>query len=116
MKKKAKAPTFHEQMTRSIAELQAIMARGESPTRGGQLTVRRVHVKEPGQYNAGRIRTIRESLNVSQVVFAQLLGVSPVLVRSWERGARAPAPIARRLIDQVCDNPSRFVSLVQLES
>lgn len=50
-------------------------------------------------------------LNVSQPVFAQLLGISAVLVRWWERGARSPAPIARRLLDQV--DPKRFLSLVR---
>lgn len=114
MTKKTRMPTFRAQMAASMAELQGIMAHGESPTRGGQLTVRRIHVKEPGRYDAEKIKTVRETLNVSQAVFAQLMGVSLVLVRSWERGARLPAPIARRLMDQVCDNPSRFVSLVQI--
>jgi putative transcriptional regulator len=112
MKKNSKVSTFRDQMARSMAELQGIMKRGESPTGNGRLTVRRVEVTEPGTYDAMAVKETREELNVSQSVFAQLLGVSPVLVRSWERGVRTPAPVARRLLDQVREEPSRFLSLV----
>jgi hypothetical protein len=55
-------------------------------------------------------------LNVSQAVFARLIGVSDVLVRSWERGARQPAPIARRLLDQIQAYPAQFAPLVHSPS
>ena len=113
VKQRAKKLTFREQMAQSMAELQTIVARGEPPTGGGRLTVRSMQVTEPRQYDAQAIRITRRRLNVSQPIFAQLLGVSPVLVRSWERGARIPAPIARRLLDQVRDDPARFLSLVR---
>jgi len=104
---------FRRQMAQSMAELQGLMERGESPSGNGRLTVRRIRVSDPGEYDAKAIRTARVRLNVSQPVFAQLLGVSAVLVRSWERGIRTPAPVARRLLDQVQDDPSRFLSLVR---
>lgn len=115
MKAKTKATTlsFREQMAHSMAELQGMVDRGESPSGNGRLTVHRIRVSEPGEYDAKAIRTARERLNVSQPVFAQLLGVSAVLVRSWERGVRSPAPVARRLLDQVQDDPKRFLSLVR---
>lgn len=113
VKQTVKTQTFREQMARSMAELQTIVARGESPTGDGRLTVRSIQVTEPRQYDAEAIRMTRHRLNVSQPIFAQLLGVSPVLVRSWERGARIPAPIARRLLDQVRDDPARFLCLVR---
>jgi putative transcriptional regulator len=112
-KKPAKSPSFREQMAHSMAELQGMIDRGESPSGNGRLTVRRIHVSEPGEYDAKAVRTARARLNVSQPVFAQLLGISAVLVRSWERGARSPAPIARRLLDQVQDDPKHFLSLVR---
>ena len=112
-KKNAKGMSFKDQMASSMAELQGMMERGASPSGNGRLTVRRIQVCEPGAYDARAIRAARERLNVSQPVFAQLLGVSSVLVRSWERGVRSPAPIARRLLDQVQDDPRHFLSLVR---
>lgn len=114
MKKTQKGTSFRGQMAQSMAELQAIMKRGESPTGNGRLTVRRIEVAEPGLYDAKAVKEVREELNVSQAVFARLLGVSPVLVRSWERGARSPAPIARRLLDRVSENPAPFLSLLRV--
>ena len=112
MKQQARIPSFREQLASSMADLQAIMASGESPTGNGRLTVRNVAVADPGHYDAQAVKAARSRLNVSQGIFAQILGVSPILVRSWERGVRTPAPIARRLLDQVADSPSRFLSLV----
>lgn len=112
MKKIRTRNGFRAQVAQGIAELQGIMARGESPTANGRLTVRHIGVAAPSEYDAKAIKATRARLNVSQGVFAELIGVSPVLVRSWERGVRTPAPVARRLLDQVCENPSRFLSLL----
>ena len=67
---------------------------------------------EPSLYDGKRIKQIRDKLNVSQSVFAKVVSVSDVLVRSWERGAREPALIARRLLDQINAHPDQFVNLV----
>ena len=112
-KRDAKTLSFREQLADSMAELQGMIERGESPSGNGRLTVRRIRVSEPGQYDAKAIRAARARLNVSQPVFAQMLGISAVLVRSWESGARSPAPIARRLLDHVQDDPKHFLSLVR---
>ena len=42
------------------------------------------------------VRALREGLNVSQMVFARMVGASAGLVRAWEQGARVPSPMARR--------------------
>jgi len=52
-------------------------------------------------------------VGVSQSVFAKMLGVSAALVRSWECGQRKPAPIARRLLDQVRANPSAWRKIIE---
>jgi putative transcriptional regulator len=113
MKKQTRIAPFREQMAQSMAELRDIMNSGLSPTANGRLTVRTIEVAQPSAYDAKSVRRIRDGLNVSQAVFAQLLGVSDVLVRSWERGARAPAPVARRLLDQVREHPEQFSKLVR---
>lgn len=110
---RATSSPFRQQMKRSMAELQSIIERRESPSGGGRFTIRTIAVAEPSAHDAASVRVIRESLNVSQGVFAQLLGVSAALVRAWELGTRVPAPIARRLLDQVRENPSSFAMLVR---
>ncbi|HZK82348.1 MAG TPA: helix-turn-helix domain-containing protein [Humisphaera sp.] len=112
MKKTNRINTFGEQMAQSMSELRSIMSAGASPTANGRLTARTIQVAAPSAYDAKRVKKVREGLNVSQSVFAQLLGVSDVLVRSWERGARSPAPVARRLLDQVREYPEQFSKLV----
>jgi len=112
MNKSPRSAAFGEQMAQAMAELRAIISSGQSPTRDGRLTIRTIEVAEPYAYDAHKIKKVRAALNVSQGVFARLVGVSDVLVRSWERGARQPAPIARRLLDQIRAYPAQFVRLV----
>ncbi|MDB5289461.1 MAG: putative transcriptional regulator [Phycisphaerales bacterium] len=65
-------------------------------------TVRTVELPEPpAEYDPSGIRKTRDLLGVSQAIFSHLLGVSPILVRSWESGARVPALWARRLLDEI---------------
>jgi putative transcriptional regulator len=99
-------------MAQSMAELRSIILRGQSPTANGRLTARTIEVAEPSACSARKIKQIRNLLNVSQSVFARIVGVSDVLVRSWERGARQPSPIARRLLDQIHRYPGQFMPLV----
>lgn len=113
MKRRPSSFGFREQLRRSMDDLRSIMARGQSPGGSGRFTVRTVEIVEPGVYDAAAIRRLRRSLQLSQALFAQLLGVSVALVRAWELGARSPAPIARRLLDQVRSDPRSFVALVR---
>lgn len=111
-KKDYKIASFRSQMAQSMAELESIMNAGQSLSGDGRFTVRTIRVQEPGKYSPERIRSFRIQLGVSQAIFAQLLGVSQVLVRSWERGARTPAASACRLMDIARDNPRALSSLI----
>jgi DNA-binding transcriptional regulator YiaG len=72
-------------------------------------TVRNVRViPEPSPYPPMRVRAVRELIGASQEVFAQLLAVSPMTVRSWEQGLRQPSPIARRFLDEIEMAPGHF--------
>ena len=57
--------------------------------------------KPPATYKAKEIKKIRESKKYSQVVFAQILNVSPKTVQSWEAGKRHPTSSALRLIELI---------------
>jgi len=78
----------------------------------GQVTVREVEVTEPQQYTSAAVRALREAMQVSQGVFALLVGVSPETVENWEQGIIAPRPIARRLLDMIAANPSGYRAML----
>lgn len=72
-------------------------------------TVRTVRViPKPSPYTPARVRAVREFIGASQEVFAQLLAVSPMTIRSWEQGLRQPSPIARRFLDEIRMSPGHF--------
>ena len=54
------------------------------------------------------IRRIRESLSMSQAVFAAFLGVDAGTVRSWEQGLRTPSGMARRFLQEVEAEPKHW--------
>lgn len=73
-----------------------------------KVTARGVDVIAPPEYSDRDIRRIREGLGLSQAVFAQLIGASASTVRAWERGAREPSEMARRLIALAERDPRAF--------
>lgn len=48
-----------------------------------------------------QIKNVRESLNLTQVEFADRLGVSQATVSLWETGARRPTGSALKMIEVV---------------
>lgn len=81
-------------------------ALAEPPRR---LTAQTSRVAEPGAYAPAELRALRESLGVSQSVFAGLVGVSKSLVEHWEAGIRIPSAMARRLLDAIAADPRGFL-------
>lgn len=67
-----------------------------------------LEVASPADYDATDIQKLRSELGVSQSVFAELIGVSKVLIESWEQGVRTPSSLARRLLEIVSDDPAAF--------
>lgn len=73
-----------------------------------KVTVRRVDVSPPPDYRGDDVQRVREALGLSQAVFASLLGASASTVRAWERGARRPSDMARRLLELADRQPEVF--------
>jgi putative transcriptional regulator len=72
-------------------------------------TVRTVELDlDPRPYRAEDVRRVRDSLNLSQALFARFLGVDVKTVRSWEQGLRPPSPIARRFMDEIARSPDHW--------
>jgi DNA-binding transcriptional regulator YiaG len=111
MKKRVKRNAAQE-IIADLKEMHATLKSGTALQR--KYTVRTVHtVPDPATYDAAAVRSTRALVGVSQPVFARMLGVSPALVRSWECGQRKPAPIARRLLDQIRAAPSSWRAMVE---
>ncbi len=73
---------------------------------------------EPKSLSPEAVKATRQMLQVSQVLFAKFLGVSPQTVRSWEQGKSEPSDIASRFMDEIQRNPQyyrqRFVDAIRL--
>ena len=73
-----------------------------------------------GQLKSGRIGRVinvpdvaqtRKKTGLSQVRFAQLLGVSVRTLQDWEQGRRAPSGAARTLIAIAAKNPQALIEV-----
>ncbi len=111
MKNGRHPPRVADEIMAGMRELERMMDEGKAPE--DLFTVKTVIVPDPTPYHARKIRALRESLGVSQAVFASLLGVSTILVKSWERNAREPSMLARRLLDTIKADPSRWLTTVR---
>jgi len=73
----------------------------------GKIELRSNHVvaKPPRVFTAAEIREIRNSLNMSQGFFAEVIGVSKKTVESWEYGRGKPSGAAARILTIVHTDP-----------
>jgi len=59
---------------------------------------------------AGSIKKVRRSLNVTQEVFSRMIGVSVGTLQNWEQGRREPEGPARALLTVAAKNPQAVLS------
>ena len=75
----------------SLTELAEALETGRPGADLERFTARTVEAPlAPESYDTARVRATRDRFGASQSLFAQLLGVSVVLVSSREQGLRAP--------------------------
>jgi putative transcriptional regulator len=103
-------PRVADEIMAGMRELERMLDEGKTPEE--MFTVRTIVVPDPSVYRPRQVRDLRSALGVSQAVFASLLGVSVVLVKSWERGSREPSTMARRLLDTIKADPPRWLANV----
>ena len=60
-----------------------------------------IYVKPIQKYKADSIRSIRNSLGMTQLVFANFMGVSKKTVEAWESGKNTPNGSASRILSMV---------------
>lgn len=78
-----------------------------------EVAARRAQAEPPPWYAGFQIRDIRQTLSVSQQVFAQMLNVSASTVRAWEQGKREPEGPARRLLQIAESHPEVLMAAVR---
>ena len=57
-------------------------------------------------FEATEIRSIRNELGMTQVLFAGFMGVSPKTVEAWEAGRNMPNGPARRILSMLKADPA----------
>lgn len=103
--------TVAERALAGLSQLKDALERDEPLPK--QLTVRSIELNlEPHEYDGEDIRDLRNRLQVSQVVFAELMCASVHTLRSWEQNKRPAPKLARRLFDEIQSNPSRWVDWI----
>lgn len=99
-----------DELVESLTEARDLLRAG----RTDRLSLRQVRrVPPPHRYTATAVRSLRHKLNVSQSVFAALLGISVTLAQSWEQGKRQPSSLACRLLDVVKNDLPGWKRFVQ---
>lgn len=70
-----------------------------------QATTKRMTIQPVSHYDAAEIRSIRINAGMTQVVFAQFMGVSVKTVEAWESGRNEPIGSACRLLYLTKEDP-----------
>ncbi len=69
------------------------------------LTARNVKLSlSPATFSGEQVKAVRESLHVSQAVFADFLGVSVGAVRDWEQGINEPIGPVCRIMKEIAND------------
>lgn len=74
--------------------------------KAGKLALRTRELKEPSAP-----QQIRQQLNLSQVAFAGMMGVSLRTIQDWEQGRRTPSGPAKSLLRIAEQHPEVFMEL-----
>ncbi len=109
-KRKTKERAGASAIMAGVRDLRKMLDDGAAPA--DRLTIRIAEVADPGVYSPAKVLAVRNAVGASQAKFAAMVGVSTVLVGSWENGVREPSPLARRMLDIVSADPAGFVAAV----
>ena len=72
----------------------------------GKARVAKCTVNPAPEFNAEQIKEVRLSLGMTQVTFAEVMGVSLKTVEAWEAGTNKPIGSARRFLSVLKADPS----------
>jgi len=72
----------------------------------GTARVAKCTVNPAPEFNAQQIKDVRISLGMTQITFAEVMGVSQKTVEAWEAGTNKPIGSARRFLSVLQADPS----------
>ena len=73
----------------------------------------KIKVEPLEAFKPEEIKLIRTNLQMTQVIFAAILGVSKKTVEAWEQGINSPSGPASRLFKLFKDNPANAQMLIK---
>ena len=65
----------------------------------------KVSIIPVADFTSEDIKVLRHKLHLSQLAFAQLIGVSKKTIEAWEKGTNKPNGPARRILGMLNDDP-----------
>ena len=86
---------------------------------GGKQTLRKTVIAvpdEPPAYTAEEVRKLRQTLQLSQGLFAKVLNVSVNTVRKWEQNERHPSGPSARLLQIAQVHPEYLLNDLKARS
>jgi putative transcriptional regulator len=111
-RKRAKGrPTIGEEIAEGLEEFADALERGADIVKEFNCRQMRFRIKT-GSYTPQKVRRTRQRILCSQAVFAEVMGVTPNAVRSWEQGSRPPSKTACRLMDVINREPARWIDMI----
>ena len=94
-------------MIDGLQELVSAMEAGDDL--GGRFTCRTVKLDlRPVPHTPDMVKDARQTLAVSQVIFARFLGVSPKTIRAWEQSVNKSNATACRFMDDIRRTPDHY--------
>ncbi len=104
-------------MIENIEDFISSMQQNESPNKYNSNTKRqkrlrnliRTNIPELPHIKGKEIKEIRESIDCSQALFAEILGVSKNTVEYWESGKNVPNGSAQRLLALIKNKKVDFI-------
>lgn len=88
--------TFFDELLESVQQMDDIVKGERAPSR-------EFHV------DATQVKEIREATGLTQVQFAQRIGIEVATLRNWEQGRREPTGPAKALLTAIKNDPKHVL-------
>jgi putative transcriptional regulator len=104
-------PTVENEILEALSEFTEALERGEVFQR---FNCRQIKLNlQRTTYSPELVKKTRETLGISQPLFARFLGVSPKTVKAWEQGLNEPHPMACRFMDEIRRNRKYWLTVLK---
>lgn len=91
---------FFDELLESVQQMDEIVKGERAPSR-------EFHV------NAIQVKEIRKATGLTQVLFAQRIGIEIATLRNWEQGRREPTGPAKALLTAIKNDPKHVLQALE---